>query len=57
MACTSVLVGVRLCGGAAWAQDLTGKWTATALSNNVAVTLDLKVAGNQQSPVARDDSR
>jgi hypothetical protein len=31
---------------AAWAQDdLTGKWTATALSNNVAVTLDLKVAG------------
>jgi hypothetical protein len=31
---------------AAWAQDLTGKWTATAVSNNVAVTLDLKVAGN-----------
>jgi hypothetical protein len=25
---------------------LTGKWTATAVSNNVAVTLDLKVAGN-----------
>jgi hypothetical protein len=32
--------------GAAWAQDLTGKWTATAVGNNVAVTLDLKVAGN-----------
>jgi hypothetical protein len=31
---------------AAWAQDLTGKWTATAVSNNVAVTLDLKVTGN-----------
>ena len=31
---------------AAWAQDLTGKWTATAVGNNVAVTLDLKVAGN-----------
>ena len=31
---------------AAWAQDLTGKWTATAVANNVAVTLDLKVAGN-----------
>ena len=30
----------------AWAQDLTGKWTATAVSNNVAVTLDLKVTGN-----------
>jgi hypothetical protein len=30
---------------AAWAQDLTGKWTATAVSN-VAVTLDLRVAGN-----------
>ena len=29
-----------------WAQDLTGKWTATAVGNNVAVTLDLKVAGN-----------
>jgi hypothetical protein len=29
-----------------WAQDLTGKWTATAIGNNVAVTLDLKVAGN-----------
>jgi hypothetical protein len=31
---------------AAWAQDLTGKWTATAVSNNIAVTLDLRVAGN-----------
>ena len=31
---------------AAWAQDLTGKWTATAVGNNVAVTLDLKVTGN-----------
>lgn len=30
---------------AARAQDLTGQWTATALANNVAVTLDLKVAG------------
>jgi hypothetical protein len=31
---------------AAWAQDLTGKWTATAVANNVAVTLDLKISGN-----------
>ena len=31
---------------AASAQDLTGKWTATAVSNNVAVTLDLRVSGN-----------
>jgi hypothetical protein len=35
-----------LAASAVWAQDLTGKWTATAVSNNVAVTLDLKVAGN-----------
>ena len=35
-----------LAASAAWAQDLTGKWTATAVSNNVAVTLDLKVTGN-----------
>ena len=35
-----------LAASAAWAQDLTGKWTATAVGNNVAVTLDLKVAGN-----------
>ena len=40
-----VLVCV-LAASAAWAQDLTGKWTATAVGNNVAVTLDLKVAGN-----------
>jgi len=31
---------------AAWAQDVTGKWTATAVGNNAAVTLDLKVSGN-----------
>lgn len=31
---------------AAWAQGLTGKWTATAVGNNVSVTLDLKVVGN-----------
>jgi hypothetical protein len=37
---------VRLRGERRVAQDLTGKWTATAVSNNVAVTLDLKVAGN-----------
>jgi hypothetical protein len=35
-----------LAAGAASAQDLSGKWTATALNNNVAVTLDLKVAGS-----------
>ena len=40
-----VLVCV-LAASAAWAQDLTGKWTATAVGNNVAVTLDLKVTGN-----------
>jgi hypothetical protein len=34
-----------LAATAAWAQDLTGKWTATAVGNNVAVTLDLKVVG------------
>ena len=30
----------------AWAADLTGKWSATAVGNNVTVTLDLTVAGN-----------
>ena len=30
----------------AGAADLTGKWTATALGNNVTVTLDLTIAGN-----------
>ncbi len=42
-----VVFACALCVSASWAQDdLTGKWTATAVSNNVAVTLDLKVAGN-----------
>ena len=41
-----IVFACALAVSAAWAQDdLTGKWTATALSNNVAVTLDLKVAG------------
>ena len=41
-----VVFACALAVSAAWAQDdLTGKWTATAVSNNVAVTLDLKVAG------------
>jgi hypothetical protein len=35
-----------LTASGAWAQSLTGKWTATAVANNVAVTLDLKVDGN-----------
>lgn len=35
-----------IAASAAWAQDLTGRWTATAVGNNVAVTLDLKVTGN-----------
>ncbi len=30
----------------AWSADLTGKWTATAVGNNVTVTLDLMIAGN-----------
>lgn len=41
-----LVVACVLAASAAWAQDLTGKWTATAVGNNVAVTLDLKVAGN-----------
>ena len=40
------VLACALAASAAWAQDLTGKWTATAVSNNVAVTLDLKVTGN-----------
>jgi hypothetical protein len=40
------VLAFALAATAAWAQDLTGKWTATAVGNNVAVTLDLKVAGN-----------
>jgi len=40
------VVACVLAASAAWAQDLTGKWTATAVGNNVAVTLDLKVTGN-----------
>jgi len=40
------VLACALAASTAWAQDLTGKWTATATSNNVAVTLDLKVAGN-----------
>ena len=30
----------------AWAADLAGTWTATAVGNNVTVTLDLTTAGN-----------
>ena len=41
-----VVLACAFAASAAWAQDLTGKWTATAVANNVAVTLDLKVAGN-----------
>lgn len=41
-----LVLACAFAAGAAWAQDLTGKWTATAVGNNVAVTLDLKVAGN-----------
>jgi hypothetical protein len=40
------VLACALAATVAWAQDLTGKWTATAVGNNVAVTLDLKVAGN-----------
>jgi hypothetical protein len=40
------MLACALAASAAWAQDLTGKWTATAVGNNVAVTLDLKVAAN-----------
>ena len=40
------VLACALAASAAWAQDLTGKWTATAVSNNVAVTLDLKVTGD-----------
>jgi hypothetical protein len=43
---TVLVLGCAFAASAAWAEDLTGKWTATAVSNNVAVTLDLKVAGN-----------
>ncbi len=42
----SLMLACVFAVSAAWAQDLTGKWTATAVGNNVAVTLDLKVAGN-----------
>jgi len=41
-----IVVACTLAASAAWAEDLTGKWTATAVGNNAAVTLDLKVAGN-----------
>jgi len=41
-----LVLACAFAASAAWAQDLTGKWTATAVGNNVAVTLDLKVAGN-----------
>ena len=41
-----LMVACVVAASGAWAQDLTGKWTATAVGNNVAVTLDLKVAGN-----------
>src|SRR5688572_28998061 len=40
------VVACAFAASAAWAEDLTGKWTATAVSNNDAVTLDLKVAAN-----------
>jgi hypothetical protein len=43
---TGFVLACAFAASAAWAQDLTGKWTATAVGNNVAVTLDLKVAGN-----------
>jgi hypothetical protein len=43
---SGLVLACALAASTAWAQDLTGKWTATAASNNVAVTLDLKVAGN-----------
>jgi len=42
----AVVLACAFAASAAWAQDLSGKWTATAVGNNVAVTLDLKVAGN-----------
>jgi hypothetical protein len=40
------VLACALAASVAWAQDLTGKWTATAVTNNVAVTLDLKVVGS-----------
>ena len=43
---TGFVLACAFAASTAWAQDLTGKWTATAVGNNVAVTLDLKVAGN-----------
>lgn len=43
---TGFVLACAFVASAAWAQDLTGKWTATAVANNAAVTLDLKVAGN-----------
>ena len=43
---TGFVLACVLASSATWAQDLTGKWTATAVSNNVAVTLDLRVTGN-----------
>jgi hypothetical protein len=43
---TGIVSACAFAVSTAWAQDLTGKWTATAVSNNAAVTLDLKVAGN-----------
>jgi hypothetical protein len=43
---TGVVLACVFAAATAWAQDLTGQWTATAVGNNVAVTLDLKVAGN-----------
>ncbi|HUQ52489.1 MAG TPA: hypothetical protein VM692_09725 [Gammaproteobacteria bacterium] len=43
---TVLVTACALAASIAWAQDLTGKWTATAVANNAAVTLDLKVAGN-----------
>ena len=43
---TGFVLACALAASTAWAQDVTGKWTATAVGNNVAVTLDLKIAGN-----------
>ena len=43
---TAFVLACAFAASAAWAQEVTGKWTATAVGNNVAVTLDLKIAGN-----------
>jgi hypothetical protein len=40
------LLACVFAASSAWAADVTGKWAATAVGNNVTVTLDLVVAGN-----------